>query len=121
MLLAVLPFMALSAQCFEDFFEDRTLRVDYIFSGDSRHQQISLDELHCSEGWYGRRVNMDRLLLQGNGQLTMTDTLGRDTLYRHSSAACSRSGRRPRRPPACGAPSRMSSCCPCRARRWMSR
>ena len=84
MLLAVLPFMASSAQCFEDFFEDRTLRVDYIFSGDSRHQQISLDELHCSEGWYGRRVNMDRLLLQGNGQLTMTDTLGRDTLYRHS-------------------------------------
>lgn len=72
------------ASHFERVFEDRTLRVDYTFSGDNRHQQIALDELLCSEGWYGRRVNLDRLLLRGNGQLTMTDTLGRDTLYCHS-------------------------------------
>ncbi len=76
--------VSLKAQRFDDFFVDRTLRVDYTFSGDNRHQQISVDELLCSEGWYGRRANLDSLLLRGNGQLTMTDTLGRDTLYRHS-------------------------------------
>ena len=72
------------AQQFDTYFEDRTLRVDYIFSGDNRHQQIALDELHSADGWYGRRVNLDHLLLRGNGQIVMTDTLGRDTLYIHS-------------------------------------
>lgn len=76
--------VASGAQSFDDVFEDRTLRLDYIFSGNSREQVISLDRLSCSQGWYGRRENLSALLLQGNGQLTMTDTLGRDTLYRHS-------------------------------------
>ncbi len=65
-------------------FTDTTLRVDYIFSGDNRHQQISLYELKSSPGWYGRRVNLTHLLLAGNGRIAMTDTLGRDTLYVHS-------------------------------------
>ena len=76
-LLAVWTFASMAAQRFEDVFDDRTLRVDYIFSGDHSHSQISLDEMYASTGWYGRRVNMKQLLLQGNGQLTMTDTLGR--------------------------------------------
>ena len=84
LLLGLLCVLNGHAQRFEDFFEDRTLRLDYSFSGDNRHQQIALDELLTSPGWFGRRVNLNRLLLQGNGQLTMTDTLGRDTLYRHS-------------------------------------
>ncbi len=69
---------------FDKYFADRTLRVDYIVSGDNRSQQIYLGELLQSPGWYGRRVNLDKLQLIGNGQITMTDTLGTDTLYRHS-------------------------------------
>ncbi len=81
----ILSLMAMTVRGqFAERFADSTLRVDYVFSGDSRHQQIYLAELKQSPGWYGRRVNMDRLLLSGNGQITMTDTLGRDTLYRHS-------------------------------------
>lgn len=83
--LSVLSFFALSAQAqFDAHFCDSTLRLDYTFSGDNRKQHVFLDELLQSPGWYGRRGNLDQLLLQGNGQITVTDTLGRDTLYRHS-------------------------------------
>ncbi|MCD8303696.1 MAG: IgA Peptidase M64 [Prevotellaceae bacterium] len=80
LLCSTLPLMAQ----FDEHFTDRTLRVNYIFSGDNRHQQIHLSELLQSPGWYGRRVNLTRLQLKGNGQIVMTDTLGRDTLYCHS-------------------------------------
>lgn len=69
---------------FDTHFSDNTLRLDYSFCGDRASQQVFLDELIVSEGWYGRRVNLDRLLLDGNGQVIVTDTLGHDTLYIYS-------------------------------------
>lgn len=73
-----------NAQRFSDYFEDKTLRLDYNFAGDNRHQQISLDELSQSPGWYGRRGNLDSLLILGNGQLTVTDPASKAVLYRYS-------------------------------------
>ncbi len=58
--------MALSANS-----QDRTLRVNYIFSGTAKEQEISVAELCSFEGWAGRRVNMDKLPLRGNGQIIM--------------------------------------------------
>lgn len=85
LILSVLSFFVLSVQAqFDVHFQDSTLRLDYTFSGDNRKQHIFLDELLQSPGWYGRRGNLGQLLLQGNGQITVTDTLGRDTIYRHS-------------------------------------
>lgn len=84
-LLSTLVSATLWAQVdFDQHFEDKTLRLDYNFSGNNREQVISLSELAQSPGWYGRRTHLDQLLLTGNGQITVTDTLGRDTLYRHS-------------------------------------
>lgn len=80
-LMSLLGVVAVWAQRFDDLFADRTLRVDYIFSGNANTQQISVDELRCAEGWYGRRTNMDKLLLRGNGRIVMTDTTACDTLY----------------------------------------
>lgn len=78
-------FLSANAQIkYDDYFEDRTLRLDYNFSGDNRHQQISLDELSQSDSWYGRRVNLDSLHLQGNGQLTVTDPQTNKVIYCHS-------------------------------------
>ncbi|MCR5820758.1 MAG: IgA Peptidase M64 [Bacteroidaceae bacterium] len=65
-------------------FEDSTLRIDYIFSGTNRTQHIAVGELSKTAGWYGRRHNLSRLPLLGNGQLTVTDASSGDTLYRHS-------------------------------------
>ena len=47
--------LSASAQKFEDYFEDRTLRLDYTFAGDDILQQIYVDELVNLPHWYGRR------------------------------------------------------------------
>ena len=69
---------------FADHFLDRTLRLDYTFCGNNREQHIFLDGLSQTQGWYGRRVNLDSLLLRGNGQIIVTDAARGDTLYRQS-------------------------------------
>ena len=53
--------------------QSQTLRIDYIFSGTDKTQEIALDEMSVQDGWAGRRVNLDTLLLRGNGQLHMMD------------------------------------------------
>ena len=86
-LACILPCLAssLSAQVvFDEHFSDSTLRVDYLFSGTSRTQHIALAQLSKTAGWYGRRHNLQRLPLLGNGQLTVIDAASGDTLYRHS-------------------------------------
>jgi len=75
--------MPMSAQSFDDYFTDNTLRLDYIFAGDSKKQEISLDELSEMPGWYGRRTRLAELPLEGDGQLTVKDKYG-NTIYRHS-------------------------------------
>lgn len=66
----------------QDFSE--TLRVDYMFSGTDKSAEISLDEMSRLDGWAGRRVNLDKVPVRGNGQICMTDAQTGDTLYRQS-------------------------------------
>lgn len=66
------------------FAQSHTLRVDYIFSGTDKSQEISLDEMSCFEGWAGRCVNLDQVAVRGNGQISMTDLLTGKVLYRNS-------------------------------------
>ena len=42
-----------------DWFEERSLRLDYIFSGDSVNQRISIDEMMSMPYWSGRRNNLE--------------------------------------------------------------
>lgn len=72
------------AQEFDRWFCDATLRLDYTFAGTSKTQAIYLDRMKTYDGWYGKRHNLNRLPLQGNGNITVTDLTGTDTLYRHS-------------------------------------
>ena len=73
-----------AADTFGTHFADTTLRLDYILSGTNRTQHIALARMSKTPHWYGRRTNMDHLLLRGNGQLAVLDTLTTDTLYCHS-------------------------------------
>ena len=73
-----------NAQDFDDYFVDKTLRVDYLFVGNAERQCISLDELVSLPGWAGRRHSLDRLPLEGNGDLTMTDKESGKVIYRTS-------------------------------------
>lgn len=63
---------------------DKTLRMDYIFTGTDKDCDIAVAEMLSLEGWHGRRTNLKETPLRGNGQLTMTDKASRDTLYRMS-------------------------------------
>lgn len=60
-----------------------TFRVDYILTGTDRTAVISVAEIRSMDGWAGRRTNMSRLPVDGNGQATMTTEKG-DTIYRTS-------------------------------------
>lgn len=85
-LLGLLTFCTanIASQDFDRLFEDATLRIDYILAGTAEEQAIYLNDMKTYDGWYGKRMNMNRLPLQGNGTITVTDTTGQDTVYRHS-------------------------------------
>ena len=65
--------LTMQAQNFNDYFENKTLRTDYIFTGDAQKQEVYLDELSSLPEWAGRRHNLDELPLAGNGEITMKD------------------------------------------------
>ena len=72
------------AQRFEDFFIDRTLRIDYTFSGNARHQDIAIDELCMLPGWHGKRQRLAAVPVEGNGQIIVCDHKTGMVIYRNS-------------------------------------
>lgn len=82
-LLAVLGIQSLSAQMFDTNFEDSTLRIDYTFAGNADVQYVALNNLSSTEGWWGRRTNLDSVPLKGNGDLTLYDAEGK-VIYKTS-------------------------------------
>ena len=50
--------LASDGQNFADYFQDKTLRVDYIFTGNANQQSIYLDELSQLPTWAGRQHNL---------------------------------------------------------------
>ncbi len=73
-----------AAQNFADYFVDRTLRIDYTFSGDAHRQTIALDALSSSPRWYGKRQRLAELPMEGNGQITVRDHRTQAVIYRNS-------------------------------------
>ena len=72
------------AQSFNDFFADQTLRIDYIFSGNASQQMVALDELSSLDGWAGRRVNLDKVPVRGNGEISIIEPESRKVIYRQT-------------------------------------
>ena len=75
-----LMLFAFSATALSADYE-RTLRVDYIFSGTATSTEIAVCELSSFDGWAGRRHNMDSVPLRGNGQIVMRDAQSLELLY----------------------------------------
>ena len=76
--------LSVQAQDFNDYFEDKTLRTDYIFTGDAQKQEVYLDELSSLPKWAGRKHHLDELPLAGNGEITMKDKESGKVIYRTS-------------------------------------
>ena len=72
------------SQCFEDCFDDRTLRLDYTFAGDNILSHIYVDELVALPHWYGKRQHLKEVPLRGNGQIIMRPHAKAEVIYRHS-------------------------------------
>lgn len=75
---------AATAQVFDDYFEDKTLRIDYIFSGNSSSQAISLDQLNQSPRWYGKRNNLSEVPVEGNGAIIVREHSKENIIYKNS-------------------------------------
>ena len=73
-----------SAQDFGKYFVDKTLRIDYIFAGNSQKQMIAVDELNVMPRWYGKRHRLNDLPMEGNGQITVRDHQSGNIIYRNS-------------------------------------
>ena len=43
---------------FDDYFEDRTLRLDYVFAGNNREQHIFFEQAYATPRWAGRRSRL---------------------------------------------------------------
>ncbi len=82
--LTLLTALPLCSQTFDEHFENKTLRLDYIFAGTNRSQEIYVDALGSFDGWAGRRHHLSELPLGGNGRITVSDAHTGDTLYLHS-------------------------------------
>ena len=72
-----------SAQQFNDYFEDKTLRIDYDFTGDVNKQEISVIRLNAIPRWYGKRQNLADVPTEGNGDITVRAKDGR-VIYKNS-------------------------------------
>lgn len=85
-----MPFLSAGAESadggFKQNFSDTTLRLDYVFGGtvrpDGRAEcKIMVDGLSKQPGWAGRRHNLRKLPLAGNGRITVSDAATGDTIY----------------------------------------
>lgn len=82
----------IKAQNFDDYFTDKTLRVDYTFAGNQKQQMIAVDELNVMPRWYGKRQRLAELPVEGNGQITVRDHRSGKIIYRNSFSTLSRNG-----------------------------
>lgn len=83
-LMCLFVTLSLQAQAFSDYFTDKTLRIDYIFTGNAAKQEICLDGLSSLPSWAGRKQHLSELPLQGNGQIVMRDKASGTIIYKTS-------------------------------------
>ncbi len=84
--LSLVAALFLTAAVFPQAASSRTstLRIDCIFSGSCEGSRISLSSMSEAGPWAGRRRNMDRPPLRGNGQISLRDSESSEILYVNS-------------------------------------
>lgn len=73
-----------AAQTFDTYFYNATLRIDYIFAGNSSQQMVAIDEFAKFDGWAGRQVNLESVPVRGNGDVKLIDAKSNKVLYINS-------------------------------------
>lgn len=83
-LVTVLLAITVMAGQFDDHFDGRTLRLDYVFAGNHDTQQIFLEQMCVTPQWAGRKSRLADVPLKGNGQIQMTDHASGEVLFVHT-------------------------------------
>lgn len=71
-----------SSQEFDAYFVEKTLRLDYVFTGNTLNQNASLSELSQLPHWAGRRSGLSGLIREGNGQIIVRDLSSGECIYK---------------------------------------
>lgn len=66
---------------FDQHFTNKTLRIDYSFSGNSKDQQVYIKQLSQLPQWAGRRSNLSEILREGNGQIKVFNLSSGECIY----------------------------------------
>ena len=80
----ILQAICSSAQDFDEYFEDNTMRIDYAFAGNNQQQSIYLKGLFKKDEWAGRKARLAEEFLSGNGQLRVFDHASGKLIYVHT-------------------------------------
>ena len=80
----VIAALAASAQQFDEYFDGRTLRIDYVCAGNHDSQQIYLEQRYVTPQWAGRRSRLADIPLKGNGQIQVRDHATGRLLFVHT-------------------------------------
>lgn len=80
-LFSVLAVSGAAAADFNENFCDSTLRVDYTLGGGPEGPRIFLSGQTKQKGWAGRRTELKKTPVGGNGNILVLDPLSGDTLY----------------------------------------
>ncbi len=83
LILAIMSLTAM-AQQFNDCFDGRTLRLDYVFAGNHDAQQIYLEQMYVTPQWAGRKSRLADVPLKGNGQIEVKDHATGQLLFVHT-------------------------------------
>ena len=84
MMLAAVKVQSQGAVAFDQYFEDRTLRLDYVFAGNDKEQHIFFEQAYVTTRWAGRRSRLAEMPLLGNGQIKLKDAATGQLLYVHT-------------------------------------
>ncbi len=76
--------LSVAAQRFDDHFDGRTLRLDYIFAGSNTEQNIYFEQAYVTPQWAGRRARLTEVPLRGNGQISLRDHDTGQLLFVHT-------------------------------------
>lgn len=84
LLLLGLTAAGASAQQFDQYFDGRNLRLDYIFAGSNTEQNIYFEHAYVTPQWAGRRARLAEIPLKGNGQISLRDHATGELLFVHT-------------------------------------
>ena len=73
-----------AAQIFDEVFDGRNLRLDYVFAGTNNTQDIFFEQAYTTPQWAGRRARLTDMPLRGNGQISMRDHDTDSLLFVHT-------------------------------------